>query len=91
MKVSFAPVLVVATLSVMPGVASSQTSQSPPNADPQMSQSTSASPPAMTEPSMNRYDYDATGTQPGGSSGSGRGRDGGRCVVGLSCDIYRGS
>jgi hypothetical protein len=92
MKVFIVSVLAVTTLSAISGVAYSQTSPSPANGDPQMSPAATMSQPAVTQqPSMERYDYDATGPQPGGSSGSGRGRNGAKCIVGLSCDIYQGS
>jgi hypothetical protein len=47
--------------------------------------------PAMSQPTAATTGYDALGPQPGGSTASGRGRDGGLCIVGLSCDIYRGN
>jgi hypothetical protein len=91
MKALYVPVLVASALFSISSVAFSQTWQAPANADPQASPGSTMSQPNADPPRMNRYEDDATGTQPGGSSGSGRGRDGGRCVVGLSCDIYRGS
>ncbi|CAG9256962.1 conserved exported hypothetical protein [Paraburkholderia caribensis] len=95
MRVYFASLLVASALSAVTGFAYAQTTWQQPSgsADPQMAPAASMSQPQMAQPasSMNRYEYDSVGPQPGGSSGSGRGRNGGPCVIGLSCDIYQGS
>jgi hypothetical protein len=91
MKALYAPVLAASALFSISSVAFSQTSQAPANADAQAAPGSTMSQPNTDPPRTNRYENDATGPQPGGSSGSGRGRNGARCVVGLSCDIYQGS
>jgi hypothetical protein len=91
MKIPFASVLVVTTLSAISCVAYAQTSQAPANADPQMAPGATMSQSDVSQRPMGRYEEDATVAQPGGSSGSGRARNGARCTVGLSCDIYQGS
>jgi hypothetical protein len=48
-------------------------------------------PTAKPASAMDRGPDPGYGPQPGGSSGSGRVRDGESCVVGLSCDIYQSS
>jgi len=91
MKAIYVPVLAATALFSISGVAFSQTWQSPVNADPQAAPGSTMSQPNTDPSRTNRYESDATGPQPGGSSGSGRGRNGSRCIVGLSCDIYQGS
>jgi hypothetical protein len=91
MKAFYVPVLAATALFSISGVAFSQTWQSPANADPQAAPGSTMSQPNTDTSRTNRYESDATGPQPGGSSGSGRGRNGSRCTVGLSCDIYQGS
>ncbi|CAG9209374.1 conserved exported hypothetical protein [Paraburkholderia sabiae] len=93
MRPHFSVLLAATALFAVSSVAYSQTWQPSGNAEQPMPQSATTSQPQMAQPagSMNRYDYDSTGPQPGGSSGSGRARSGAPCVVGLSCDIYQGS
>jgi hypothetical protein len=95
MKALYVPVLAATALFSISGVALAQTWQAPANADPQAAPGSTMAQPHTDPSRTNRYENDATGPQPGGSSGSGRGsgrgRNGARCVVGLSCDIYQGS
>lgn len=81
--------LISAVSMLAAGTAHSQDMQPSGTAGPSASQqSVTTAQPATT---MDRSPDLGYGPQPGGSSGSGRARNGAPCVVGLSCDIYQGS
>lgn len=88
MKVSLSSMLVATAIAAASGLAYSQTAQPVQNSQ---GSGTTMSQPAMSQPMAATTGYDALGPQPGGSTASGRGRDGAPCIVGLSCDIYRGN
>jgi len=81
--------LLATVLSAASGVAYSQAAQ--PADSVSQGMNATLSQPAMAQPSAATRGDDSLGPQPGGSFASGRGRDGGLCIVGLSCDIYRGN
>lgn len=86
MKVSLASVLVATALFAGSGVAFPQ----PAGNTSQGANSTLSQPP-MAQSSGSMSGNDSRGPQYSGSTASGRARNGGACVVGLSCDIYQGS
>jgi hypothetical protein len=86
MKVSLRSVLIAAALFTASGAAFSQ----PTDNTSQGTNSNQYQPP-MTQPSGSMNSNDSRGPQWGGSTASGRSRNGAPCIVGLSCDIYQGS
>ncbi len=89
MKVQLLTVLSAVSLFAVTGAAHSQQMQPSGTTDPSSAQqSMTTAQPATT---MDRTPDMGYGPQPGGSSGSGKARNGAPCVVGLSCDIYEGS
>jgi hypothetical protein len=89
MKVQLLAVIGAVSLLAATGAAHSQQMQPSGTTD----QSSAQQPMTSARPAttIDRTADPGYGPQPGGSSGSGKARNGAPCTVGLSCDIYQGS
>ncbi|PRX33413.1 hypothetical protein B0G75_103641 [Paraburkholderia sp. BL18I3N2] len=89
MKVQLLTIVSALSLLAATGAAHSQQMQPSGTTDPSSAQQPMTN--AQPATTMDRTPDLGYGRQPGGSSDSGKARNGAPCTVGLSCDIYQGS